>query len=659
MLLNSQNKINYLPPFIKFCYTIGMIPSSYKASLTYEEQLMWLCNFLENTVIPTVNNNGLAVQELQNLFTQLKNYVDNYFSSLNVQTEINNKLDEMAQDGTLDNIINKYITSNILRIFTTTTYLINNPTLLLPGIKVKTYGYYEINDGGGSEFIITENEDTSRFQLKINDYYATFIGDSINICQIGASISNPNNTNFIQSALNLYNHVLIPEGTFSTSTITLNNNQVLEGMNWNSILSLAQNTTNLIDITGNNLNCEIKNLFLHGQNLTSNAININHNGLTNVRDTSEQIRNVKIGFFKGNGININSSNTRSVKIDNCNIENCNNGIYCIGTDNFIYDSLIYWNTLNGIYIKDGASNKIDNTKCFGNKNHGIYINSSSNQLSNIECQDNYFSGLNFNQCWGNICSNIIASTNGVDSTTGSNYPNINFTNCYDTLIDAIIINRSTSQSKIMHSKYGLKLTNSTNINANIKTHTLNQELTPFYYDNINVSNKIVINNVDYSLNNIYKNKLIGIQGDTENLSNIFSSFNTRPNSDGSIRLSKPDQTQYIHIGNNTGTDLTSAVSIYGMVDITNLTDKNNVSFYFNASNSAAQGQAQCSYILTFINQAGGIISQTGEQYGYNGGFLNSAIPQNTAKVQFTITYRPQIVNLNKSLGINNVQVAIY
>lgn len=104
-----SQEVENLPPFPHFCYTIGMIPTSYKNSLTYEEQLMWLCDFLENTVIPTVNNNGKAVTELQNLYIQLHTYVDNYFTNLDVQEEINNKLDAMAADGSLDNIFQPYL----------------------------------------------------------------------------------------------------------------------------------------------------------------------------------------------------------------------------------------------------------------------------------------------------------------------------------------------------------------------------------------------------------------------------------------------------------------------------------------------------------------------------------------------------------------------
>lgn len=95
--------------FTKFCMSIGMVPSSYTSALTYEEQLLWFCSYLEKNVIPVVNNNAEAVTELQNLYVQLKDYVDNYFDNLDVQEEINNKLDDMAESGELADIIAEYL----------------------------------------------------------------------------------------------------------------------------------------------------------------------------------------------------------------------------------------------------------------------------------------------------------------------------------------------------------------------------------------------------------------------------------------------------------------------------------------------------------------------------------------------------------------------
>ena len=93
----------------KFCYTIGIIPTSYKTAMTYEEQIIAIGKYLEENVYPAINNNAQALAELQGLFVELKEYVDNYFSDLNVQTQIDNKLDAMIEDGTMAEIINQEI----------------------------------------------------------------------------------------------------------------------------------------------------------------------------------------------------------------------------------------------------------------------------------------------------------------------------------------------------------------------------------------------------------------------------------------------------------------------------------------------------------------------------------------------------------------------
>ena len=94
-------------------YIFKAIPLAFDESMSYYETLCALLSYLKETVIPAVNNNAEAVLELQGLYTELKNYVDNYFNNLDVQEEINNKLDAMAEDGTLDDIINQQIFSDL------------------------------------------------------------------------------------------------------------------------------------------------------------------------------------------------------------------------------------------------------------------------------------------------------------------------------------------------------------------------------------------------------------------------------------------------------------------------------------------------------------------------------------------------------------------
>ena len=96
-------------PFRRFVTTIGVFPTAFTDAMTYYECLAYLVKYLEDTVIPAVNDNAEALAELQTLFVQLKTYVDNYFNDLDVQAEIDHKLDQMVENGTFQAILNDYV----------------------------------------------------------------------------------------------------------------------------------------------------------------------------------------------------------------------------------------------------------------------------------------------------------------------------------------------------------------------------------------------------------------------------------------------------------------------------------------------------------------------------------------------------------------------
>lgn len=100
-------------PFKYMVATIGNLPTSFVDSMSYYELLAWLCQYLEKTVIPAIDNNAEALEEVQRYYIELKEYVDNYFDDLNVQEQINNKLDVMAEDGTLEHIINEELFADL------------------------------------------------------------------------------------------------------------------------------------------------------------------------------------------------------------------------------------------------------------------------------------------------------------------------------------------------------------------------------------------------------------------------------------------------------------------------------------------------------------------------------------------------------------------
>ena len=153
--MNNEELIDVktLRPFRRFIYTIGALPSSYLISMTYEEQLIWFCNYLEKTVIPAIDNNGLAVEELQAKYIELKSYVDNYFDNLDVQEEINNKLDDMAESGELTDIIAQYLQLAGVLAYDTVNDLVNAENIV-NGSICKTLGKNTYNDGLGSFYKI-------------------------------------------------------------------------------------------------------------------------------------------------------------------------------------------------------------------------------------------------------------------------------------------------------------------------------------------------------------------------------------------------------------------------------------------------------------------------------------------------------------------------
>ena len=81
--------------FREWCnHTIPVLPQVYGDELSYYELL--------NKVVEKLNAVGITVNELID-------YVNHYFDSKDWQQMVNNKLDSMVADGTLDNIINQKI----------------------------------------------------------------------------------------------------------------------------------------------------------------------------------------------------------------------------------------------------------------------------------------------------------------------------------------------------------------------------------------------------------------------------------------------------------------------------------------------------------------------------------------------------------------------
>lgn len=119
--MNEKIDVNVetLQPFTRLLMTIGELPTSYLMSMSYYEQVLWFTKYLKDTVIPAINNNAEAVEEVQQLVIDLQNYMNNYFDNLDIQNEINNKINSMVSDGTFENILSNYLNPYITELSST------------------------------------------------------------------------------------------------------------------------------------------------------------------------------------------------------------------------------------------------------------------------------------------------------------------------------------------------------------------------------------------------------------------------------------------------------------------------------------------------------------------------------------------------------------
>jgi hypothetical protein len=169
----KPNPGNGITPFNFWCQTV--IPLIYDDSLSYYETLCKI-KVKINEIIASQNTIIEAFKELiEWIDSQLLLYVDN-------------KLEEWLDDGTLENLIAQKL--DIQLTVDTAANLKNNK--FVEKNRVKTLGFYNINDGGGALYIIKTIEPNTIINemdtISVSDtLYAELIYDNeISVKQLGA-----------------------------------------------------------------------------------------------------------------------------------------------------------------------------------------------------------------------------------------------------------------------------------------------------------------------------------------------------------------------------------------------------------------------------------------------------------------------------------------
>ena len=237
-------------------YIYKAIPLAFDESMSYYETLCGILSLLK-TQEEVINNNA-------DLLAELELYVQNYFKNLDVQTEINNKLDEMAENGTLEELIAQYVNLSSVLAYNTVADM-KNATNLVNGSFVKTYGLNSLNDGGGAFYKI-RNVTTSDIvdNIKIIPINDTLIAELIENNNVVCF----NNVNEMKNATNLvngsfaktYGYYNINDGGSAFYKIrNITNDDVID----NATL-IAINNTLVAELIYNELN--VKQLGAYGDN---------------------------------------------------------------------------------------------------------------------------------------------------------------------------------------------------------------------------------------------------------------------------------------------------------------------------------------------------------------------------------------------------------
>lgn len=98
----SFKPTNDLKPFKFWCQKV--LPLVYDDSLSYYELLCKLVEYV-NTMADNINTDSENVAELLKAFNELHVFVEHYLDTVNFREMVNEKLDDMAKDGTLSAVV--------------------------------------------------------------------------------------------------------------------------------------------------------------------------------------------------------------------------------------------------------------------------------------------------------------------------------------------------------------------------------------------------------------------------------------------------------------------------------------------------------------------------------------------------------------------------
>lgn len=309
---DTPRRMPNTPPFVKF--VCANVPMVFDDSLSYYEALCALWKYVQG-MTDVINNNATLEEEYIEKFNELKSYVENYFDNLDVQEEINNKLDAMAEDGTLEEIASRYFEH----------------------IVITPLQFGATGDG--------VTDDTASIQ------------DAIDFA--------------ISNGVSLF----IPDGTYLVSKLTINDRITMYGNGEKSVIkSIGSNSEDcIIYIVNAGINyCSIHDFKIDGnrsnQSGAVDGIKLYVDSNTVNPDKYGNLYNLVITSISGNGITLNSTQSavREMRLDNITITGTalHGYNFVKVTDSMITRCVAAGTRQCGFYMPFGGSNKFSNCKAF-------------------------------------------------------------------------------------------------------------------------------------------------------------------------------------------------------------------------------------------------------------------------------------------------------
>ena len=416
-----------LHPFRYWCQKV--LPLVYDDTLSYYELLCKVVDYLNITMVDVSTLNSDVIN-LHEAFKQLQEYVNQYFSNLNVQNEINKKLDEMAVNGTLADLMGRFM----VRIYKTFDEV---PKTLPIGITFKVLGRHTLNDGGSGTWYVTNNT-TDKYNEVYNGNYYVLVQEPLNIVSAGCVDTNGNINVDKMNSLRANSGLYIPSGryyadktisvkcsiygppislpTISHTTGDVDNYRTAS----NAVIETTANVG--IEVTDS---CCLENIVVvgHSYKQTENRDlmkNGNNQPIYGVQSTGSQT-----------GIYLHDYGSRCTgcavyycdsgikcdyyaKVNDCFVFQCNRGIYVLANDNNVINTRVY-DCQTAVYVT-GVLNKFVNIRCDGISGIGFHVASNACDIVDYCCDFSYKCALYINGS-----SNYV---NGIRMRCCAQYPNI-------------------------------------------------------------------------------------------------------------------------------------------------------------------------------------------------------------------------------------------